>query len=309
MESVTATRGEVEHFLSIQQTIYVCCRYGHGIISSAGNGCSNNNGYGDGGGSGSGSANGSGGGYGNSDGYGTFHGDGYGYGNRYGLDYDNGSGYGAGCGGNYGDIKELNGNIVDYIDNVPTIITQVRGNIARGYIVKEDLTFESCFIAKVGDYFAHGKTLKEAVADAKVKDIEKLAIEERIEKFKEVFGSLDSEHTGEKFYDWHHILTGSCRMGRDGFCKAHKIDLEKKYTVRYFLDITENAYGGDVIKQIRESYGLMVNGDMPGYVLNIPSLAEEEGMTQGRLSEKYTMRGIYSLKDGYCETMGEPQEE
>ena len=136
-----------------------------------------------------------------------------------------------------------------------------------------------------------------------------MAIEERIEKFKVVFGSLDSEHTGKKFYDWHHILTGSCRMGRDGFCKAHKIDLEKKYTVRYFLDITENAYGGDVIKQIRESYGLMVNEDMPGYVLNIPSLTEEEGMTQGRLSEKYTMRGIYSLKDGYCKTMGEPQEE
>ena len=32
-------------------------------------------------------------------------------------------------------------------------------------------------------------------------------------------------------------------------------------------------------------------------------------MTQGRLSEKYTMRGIYALKDGYCKTMGEPQEE
>ena len=136
-----------------------------------------------------------------------------------------------------------------------------------------------------------------------------MALDERIKKFKVVFGSLDSEHTGKKFYDWHHILTGSCRMGRDGFCKAHKIDLEKKYTVKYFLDITENAYGGDVIKQIRKSYGLMVNGDMPGYVLNIPSLAEEEGMTQGRLSEKYTMRGIYPLKDGYCKTMGEPQEE
>ena len=53
----------------------------------------------------------------------------------------------------------------------------------------------------------------------------------------------------------------------------------------------------------------MVNGDMPGYVLNIPSLAEEEGMARGRLSEKYTMRGIYPLKDGYCKTMGEPQEE
>ena len=253
MESVTATREEVEHFLSIQQTIYVCCRYGHGTVSSDGNGCSNNNGYGNGGGSGSGSSNGSGGGYGYSDGHGTFHGDGYGYGKCYGFDYGNGSGYGSAYG--YGDgIKELNGNIVDYIDNVPTIITQVRGNIACGYIVKEDLTLESCFIAKVGDSFAHGKTLKEAVTDAKAKEIKKLPIEVRIANFKETFGPLNSEHIGEEFYVWHSILTGSCRMGRDGFCKAHGIDLSKKYTVKYFLDITKDSYGGDVIRLIRESY-------------------------------------------------------
>ena len=161
---------------------------------------------------------------------------------------------GSGSGSGYGDIKAINGNIVDYIDNVPTIITQVRGNIACGYIVKEDLTLDSCFIAKVGNSFAHGKTIKEAVADAEAKEMENMPVDERIEKFREVFGSLDSEHTGKEFYDWHHILTGSCRMGRDEFCKAHDIDLTKKYTVRYFLDITEESYGSDVIKLIREAY-------------------------------------------------------
>ena len=34
------------------------------------------------------------------------------------------------------------------------------------------------------------------------------------------------------------------------FCKENGIDLEKKYSVRYFLQITANEYGGDVIKQI-----------------------------------------------------------
>lgn len=298
MESVTATREEVEHFLSIQQT------YNFSFVHTCGRGTVNGSGFG----------------YGSNCGSGEYNGSGYGRGCPCGGGEYNVSGsgsaygYGDGIGSGYGycneDIKALNGNTVDYVDSVPTIIIQIKGNFAKGYIIDEDnLMSVPCYIAKVGNSFAHGKTLKEAVADAKVKEIEKLAIEERIEKFKVVFGSLDSEHTGKKFYDWHNILTGSCRMGRDGFCKAHKIDLEKKYTVRYFLDITENAYGGDVIKQIRESYGLVVNGDTPGYVLNIPSLAEEEGMTQGRLSEKYTMRGIYPLKDGYCKTMGEPQEE
>ena len=209
MESVIATREEVQGFLSIQNSGY---------------------GYGSGYGSGSGSGSGYGSGYGSSDGSGS------------------GSGYGSGSGS--GDIKALNGNIVDYIDDVPTIITQVRCNIACGYIVKEDLTLDSCYIAKVGNSFAHGKTIKEAVADAEAKEMENMPIEERIEKFREVFGSLDSEHTGKEFYDWHHILTGSCRMGRDEFCNAHDIDLTNKYTVRYFLDITENAYGSDIIKLI-----------------------------------------------------------
>ena len=50
--------------------------------------------------------------------------------------------------------------------------------------------------------------------------------------------------------DWHNILTGSCRMGRDKFCKENGIDLTKKYGVEYFLNITKNSYGGDIIKEI-----------------------------------------------------------
>ncbi len=168
-----------------------------------------------------------------------------------------GSGYGDGYGYGSGDIKALNGNIVDYIDNVPTIIIQVRGNIACGYIVKKDLTLEPCYIAKAGNSSAHGNTLKEAVADAEAKEMEDMPIEERIKKFVETFGSLDSEHTGKEFYAWHHILTGSCRMGRDEFCKAHNVDLTKKYTVKYFLDLTKGSYGSNVIKQVRESYKSM----------------------------------------------------
>ena len=223
MESVIATREEVQGFLSIQNS-------------------------GDGSGSGSGYGSGDGSGYGSGSGFGS--GSGYGSGDGSGSGYGSGYSYGSG----YGDIKALNGNIVDYIDDVPTIITQVRGNIACGYIVKNDLTLDYCFIAKVGNSFAHGKTIKEAVADAEAKEMENMPVEERIKEFIEVFGSLDSEHTGKEFYDWHHILTGSCRMGRDEFCKAHDIDLEKKYTVRYFLDITKNSFGSDVIKLIREAY-------------------------------------------------------
>ena len=231
MESVIATREEVQGFLSIQNY-----NLDHGSIHDFVSlyGDSYGNDWGDG------------------DGEGFERGDGEGFGCGCGWGRGNGSGYGNSCGD--GDIKALNGNIVDYIDSIPTIITQVRGNIACGYIVKCDLTLEFCYIAKIGDSFAHAKTLKDAYVYAEAKEMYRTPIDELVEKFKETFGSLDSEHTGKEFYDWHHILTGSCRMGRDEFCKSHDIDLKKMYSVRYFLDITKNAYGDRIIDQIRKAY-------------------------------------------------------
>ncbi len=242
MESIIATREEIQHFLSIPTFVNPWFP-GYSDCSDSGFGC------------------GDGFGYGTSNGLG--YGDNFSSGSKF--DFGDGTGLGSGAGSSDGfgscysdnDIKALNGNIIDYIDTVPTIITQVHNNFARGYTVKDDLTLQSCYIVRIGNSFAHGKVLKYAVADAEEKELQKMPIKERIAKFIKVFGSLDSEHTGKEFYDWHHILTGSCRMGRDEFCKLHNIDLTHKYSVGYFLDITKNSYGSDMIQQVYESYKLI----------------------------------------------------
>ena len=244
MESVISTREEVQNFLSIKQPIYASCGSGFGSSDYSGRG--------DGYGSGQGYASKDGCGFGNGCGFGYSNFFGYGFGCICGRGCEKSDGYGEGS--YYGDILTFNGNIVDFIDMLPTIIIQVNGNFAKGYIIKDDLTLESCYIAKVGNFFAHGKTLKDAVTDAERKRGKNMSIEERIKKFVEIFGSLDSEHTGKEYYDWHHILTNSCQMGRDKFCEAHGIDLSKKYTVKYFLDITKDSYGSNVIKLVREAY-------------------------------------------------------
>ena len=244
MESVISTREEVQSFLSIKQPIYASC--GSGFGSSDYSGC----GYGYGSGQGYASKDGNGSGNGCGSGYSNFYG--YGFGCVCGRGFDKGDGYDE---GSYCDnILTFNGNIVDNVDMLPTIIIQVKNNFAKGYIVKDDLTLESCYIAKIGNFFAHGKTLKDAVSDAVKKQGKNMSIEERIKNFVETFGSLNSKHTGKEYYDWHHILTNSCQMGRDKFCKAHDIDLSKKYTVKYFLNITKNSYGSNIIKLVREAY-------------------------------------------------------
>jgi len=140
------------------------------------------------------------------------------------------------------------------VDGVPTLIDQVHGNIAKGRIVKNDFTTELCYIARVDNSWAHGKTSHEAVADATVKALEDMPIEDRIAKFKAEFPSLATKAKCSEFYKWHHTLTGSCTMGRDEFIKSHGLDMNKKYTVKYFITITSGSYGGSIIKRLKESY-------------------------------------------------------
>ena len=248
MESlnVSVTREEVQRFLSIKTINGEGCGCGSGDAS----GYVGRFGYGSGYGPGSGYRTGSGGGgaynYGNGFGDSNGSGDGSGFSEGYGSE----DGSGEGVDVSVMNIKTFNGHIIDYIDGVPTIITHIHNNVTSGFIIRFDMTLMPCYVAKAGNYFAHGKTLKDAVEDAEAKEMGEMPIEERIDKFIEAFSSLDSEHTGKEFYDWHHILTGSCHMGRDKFCKENGIDLTKKYSVRYFLNITKNSYGGDIIKQI-----------------------------------------------------------
>ena len=224
------TIDKIKAFLKVNE--YPCgCGYGYGY----GDGCGNSSGYGNGDGSGYGC--GYGDGCGNSSGYGN--GDGYGFGN-----YD-------------GNIKSLNGQPVYIIDETQTIITQVVGQYAKGFILGSDLTMTPCYIAKCGNYFAHGEMLRDAFADAVYKYEQDLPVEERIANFNSTFPYNDKPVKVSLLYVWHNRLTGSCAMGRQAFAKEHNIDIEAdSMTVAEFVRLTENSYGGDVIKLLKQSRGL-----------------------------------------------------
>ena len=215
-------------------------------------------GFGSGSGSGSGSGPGSGYGcgYGFGDGSGSGDGDGYGYGSGSGS--GDGDGYGSGSGNDSGDdsgdgVVEYNHQKVYKIDGAPTIIDNVHGNYAKGKILKNDLTVRECFIAKCGNYFAHGATLKQALSDASEKYNENKPLEERISEFNEKFPDNDILIDGNELFSWHHILTGSCLFGRKLFCSDKGLDVNAKYTVREFISLTENAFGSDVIRKLKQS--------------------------------------------------------
>ena len=171
-----------------------------------------------------------------------------------------GDGYGDGYGDGSGDgITEWNGKKVYQIDGVATIIDQVCEHIAKGSILNKDFTLTPCYIAKVDNCFAHGATLRQAFNDAQAKALENMPLEQRIEKFRNEFPCADVKIPARKLYEWHHILTGSCQMGRDQFAREHGINVDQdSFTIREFIKLTANAYGGDAIRMMAEAYGITV---------------------------------------------------
>lgn len=188
-----------------------------------------------------GSGNGFGSGYGNGDGDGEGSGDGDGYGSGY--ESKDGSGI----------PKSVNGEKIYMIDGVPTIIRHVRGNIAKGVILKNGLQLGDCFVVKQDEHFAHGETLAKAMEALREKLLQDMPEEERIKAFVENHDA-EKQYPNMDFFDWHHRLTGSCEMGRRAFAERHNVDLNGSMTVAEFIRLTENDYGGNVIRKLRAHY-------------------------------------------------------
>ena len=234
----------------IQRFLAVSTGYGYGAGSGSGYGYGYGSGYGSGYGYGYGSGYGSG--------YGAGSGSGYGYGSGYGSGYGDGSGSGSGSGPGYGygdGLKEYNGRKVYCIDGVPSLIYSVHVNYAKGASIGGDLVLSPCYIARHGDYFAHGETLHAAVTAAIEKFSENRPLKERINDFMKTHPLGQKASFGDLFR-WHHILTGSCEFGRREFCRERGITEADSFTPEEFIDLTKNAYGSSEIRQLAEAYGL-----------------------------------------------------
>ncbi len=234
--------------------------YGYGYGSGSGDGYGYGYCDGDGSGDGSGDGYGYGSGDGYGDGYGYGSGDGYGYGycdgsgDGYGYGYCDGDGYGYGYGDGDGyKIKQINGEYVYRVDGINTIIRQIKGNVAKGFILRSDLMLVPCYVVKQDGKLAHGETLRAAMTALRDKLFEDMPEADRIAAF------LEDHKASEKYpardlWEWHHRLTGSCEMGRNQFAADHSINLdEDQFTVEEFISLTKNAYGSEVIRHLDEA--------------------------------------------------------
>ncbi len=236
--------------------------YGYGSGESYGCGSGNRFGYSTPEGNGDGS--GSGYGYGSGDGFGDGYGRGkYGYGYGYGSGTGNGNGDGSGnSDGDLLSILMINGVVLYNIDDVPTAIDNIKGNLAQGRIPNIDLSFTDCWIVRVGDCFAHGENLHEAQRYAQYKHLPKETEEKRLRMFVKTYPDPDKPIPVKDLFDWHGTLTGSCLMGREEWCKKYGLNKENGfYSIRQFVSLTKNGFGGDTIKKLKNYYKNWDNPD------------------------------------------------
>ena len=224
--------GEIEEFLKVDSG------FGSGDVNGFGSGYGSGDGFGSG--------------YGSGDGFGSGDGYGFGYGSGFGDGFGDGFGNGFGSGDGFGNgINTFCGKKVYIIDDMQTIIESVRGNIAKGYILQSDLTLTPCHVVKENGKFAHGNTLREAFEALQEKLYDDSTEEQRLQKFREHFPDFSKEYPAKELFVWHHVLTGSCKAGREAFCRDNGIDINNDtFTIHEFISLTKNSYGGETIKKL-----------------------------------------------------------
>lgn len=172
----------------------------------------------------------------------------------YGDGSGDGSGYGSGSGSGDGGLAEINGHTVYLVDQVPTIFTSIKGNVAKGFILRSDLTMTPCYVVKGNDLFAHGDDLHQAMTALTDKMFDDMPEEDRIAEFVKAHPDKDKPYPNQDLFDWHHRLTGSCMAGRNAFVKDRGLTLGGETTVTDFINLTENAYGGSTIRKLKDLY-------------------------------------------------------
>lgn len=153
-------------------------------------------------------------------------------------------------------ILKYEGKDVHYIDDIPCTVNSVHEDWMSVNVIRtNDYTSYKAFVAKVHGVVSHGETIKEAFQEAHDKYMAELEPEERCAMFIKEFPDMDKKYPSQLFFDWHGTVTGSCKLGRRNFAEMKRINLDTAtLTVKEFIDLTINEYGGDIIKLLRGKY-------------------------------------------------------
>ncbi|MVX37255.1 leucine-rich repeat domain-containing protein, partial [Myroides sp. LoEW2-1] len=130
---------------------------------------------------------------------------------------------------------------IQMIDSIATIIRSKKKR--DEFTIYEGSLFnkkEKCYVASRDKYFAHGKTIKEAIEDVNFKFLqENLEVQDLVKEIKEKKSISVSEFR---------LLTGACKMGCDSFMKQNNLT-ETTYSLDKAMKLLKNQFGWSKIQE------------------------------------------------------------
>ena len=180
-------------------------------------------------------------------GSGSGEGSGWGSGEGWGSGLGSGSGLGLGY-----TLMILYGRIVHYIDGIPCLPVSAHGDtMAVDVIDEQDWTLSRAYVARWQGEAAHGETVRKAVEAAKNKYFARMDPGEKKRQLLDLFAEK-GRLTVKELYAWHGRITGSCEFGRSRFQEEHGLKDDDTLSLEEFVELTRNAYGGDLIASLLE---------------------------------------------------------
>lgn len=194
---------------------------------------------------------------------------------RYNPPYNNHFGYGDTLGGgnfngtgrafiDYSPVADMytgeailsyNNNKTYIIDDFVVYITHIHEPWVMGEIIKNDLTTESCYMAKINDKFVVDYSLREVLDGMREKiRLTKDNADDIARAFVLAHPDYEKEYDWEEMVAWHSLDKTSCAEGRRNFSKKAKMSAGMKATPKTLIELMMNTTARPIAEKMKKIY-------------------------------------------------------
>lgn len=152
----------------------------------------------------------------------------------------------------YSELSEIHGGL-SRIKGHLTHIDEMSDTEARGFYLGRTGRKIPFFALKAGNQIGIGCSYAHAADALMFQQMHKIPVDQRISDFVKTHKSHEL-YTVENLWDWHRKLTFSCYSGGEEFRDSHGLKMDTIMSVQHFILITENYFGGEIIRQLKPHY-------------------------------------------------------
>lgn len=152
-------------------------------------------------------------------------------------------------------ILSYNNNKTYMIDGFVVYITHIHEPWLMGEIIKNDLTTQSCYMAKINDKFVVDYSLREVLDGMR----EKIALtkdnaDDIAHAFVLAHPDYEKEYDWEEMVAWHSLDKTSCADGRRNFSKYAKMSSGMKATPKVLIEFMMNSTSKPIAERMLNIY-------------------------------------------------------